>query len=150
VVEFFDYNCGYCKQALGDMEAMVEADPDLRFVIKEFPILGPDSQAAHIVSAALQRVAPDKYPEFHIRLLGSEGRADEASAIALTRDLGVEESALREAMRDPSVMDAFSQTYELASKLQISGTPAYVIGGEVVFGALGAAALTQHVEAARN
>lgn len=150
IVEFFDYNCGYCKHALSDMQAMVEINPDLRFIMKEFPILGPDSQAAHLVSAALKKVAPEKYPEFHVRMLSASGRAGEAQAIKAATDLGVDETALRAAMKDPSIIEDFNKTYELASKLQITGTPSYVVGNEVVFGAMGAEVLTQKVEAARG
>ncbi|MBS9720547.1 DsbA family protein [Tianweitania sp. BSSL-BM11] len=147
VVEFFDYNCGYCKHALADMQAMVQDDPDLRFIMKEFPILGPDSQQAHMVAAAFKRVAADKYAEFHIRLLGGSGRASEASALRLAASMGVEEAALRQAMKDPAIVEEFTQTFELANKLAISGTPAYVIGDEVVSGAIGADALKSKVEA---
>lgn len=148
IVEFFDYNCGYCKHALADMQAMVQNNSDIRFILKEFPILGPDSQQAHVVSAALKKIAPEKYPEFHIRLLSGSGRAGEAAAVRVATDLGVEEFALREAMRDPAINDEFGSTYELASKLAITGTPAYVVGNEVVFGAVGADDLAEKLAAA--
>ena len=70
IVEFFDYNCGYCKRAVEDMQAMTAADPELRFVLKEFPILGPDSQKASVVSMAFHNLMPEKYGEFHNQLLG--------------------------------------------------------------------------------
>ena len=69
IVEFFDYNCGYCKRAIEDMQALTAADPDLRFVLKEFPILGPDSQKASVVSMAFHKMMPEKYGEFHNQLL---------------------------------------------------------------------------------
>lgn len=148
VVEFFDYNCGFCKRAYEDMAAMVAEDDDLRFVLKEFPILGPDSQRAHIVSMAFRTLAPERYAEFHrTLLLGS--RATEATAIAAAVGLGVDEAALREEMKNPAIADAFQETYELAQKLAITGTPSYVIGQEVVFGALGQAVLKEKVELAR-
>lgn len=148
VVEFFDYNCGYCKRALDDMQAMVEADPELRFVLKEFPILGPDSQKAHQVSMAFRALAPEKYGEFHSRLLAGVGRAGEASAIKVATELGVDEAALREEMKNPAINEAFAKTYDLANKLAITGTPSYVIGEEVVFGALGREVLAEKVEMA--
>ncbi len=144
VVEFFDYNCGFCKRALADMEAMVEANPELRFVLKEFPILGPDSQRAHVVSMAFRHLAADRYPEFHRELL-SGNRATEASAIDIAVRLGVEEAALRAEMENPEILQAFATTYELANSLSITGTPSYVIGDEVVFGALGQQVLEQKV-----
>lgn len=146
IVEFFDYNCGYCKRALDDMQAMVEADKDLRFVLKEFPILGEDSQKAHVVSQALITIAPEKYPEFHQQLLGSRGRATEDKAIEIATGLGVDEAALRKAMKDPQIIATFRKTYDLANKLSITGTPSYVVGDEVVFGALGHDVLSAKVE----
>lgn len=145
VVEFFDYNCGYCKRALDDMQAMVASDPDLRFVLKEFPILGPDSRQAHIVSMAVRSVAPGSYEEFHTALLGTQGRANEASAVRIAVSLGIDEAALREAMKDPAIEKAFGETYELANRLSVTGTPSYVIGDEVVFGAQGEETLTEVV-----
>ncbi|WEX07080.1 DsbA family protein [Chelativorans sp. AA-79] len=150
IVEFFDYNCGYCKRALSDMEALLAKDGNLRFVLKEFPILGPDSHAAHVVSMAFRKLAPEKYGEFHRRLLGSQGRANEETAMRIATDLGVEEAALRESMKDPEIEKAFAETYQLANTLQINGTPSYVVGQEVVYGALGQDHLTEKIAAARQ
>ncbi|WP_163272650.1 DsbA family protein [Chelativorans alearense] len=150
VVEFFDYNCGFCKRALSDMETLVEKDGNLRFVLKEFPILGPDSQKAHVVSMAFRALMPEKYGEFHTRLLGSSGRATEESAMKIALELGADEAALREEMKNPEIVEAFNTTYELANKLQITGTPSYVVGQEVVFGALGGEVLSEKIETARQ
>lgn len=149
IVEFYDYNCGYCKRALEDMQSLVAKDPDLRFVLKEFPILGPDSQKAHVVSQAFHKLMPEKYGEFHVRLLSGQGRAGEASAMKLALELGADEAKLREAMKDPAITEAFSQTYELANQLRITGTPSYVVGQEVVFGALGQDILSEKIVDAR-
>ncbi len=149
IVEFYDYNCGYCKRAIEDMRALTAADPELRFVLKEFPILGPDSQKAHVVSMALRKLMPEKYAEFHNRLLGGQGRAGEANAIKIALELGADEAALREAMKDPAIPAAFEKTYELANRLSITGTPSYVVGNEVVFGALGQQVLAEKIAAAK-
>jgi protein-disulfide isomerase len=149
IVEFYDYNCGYCKRAQEDMLALTEADPDLRFVLKEFPILGPDSHKAHIVSMAFRALLPEKYGEFHNQLLLGEGRADENAAVRIALSLGADEARLREEMNNPAIADAFARTYELANKLAITGTPSYVVGDEVVFGALGKEVLGQKIEAVR-
>ncbi|KQU75788.1 disulfide bond formation protein DsbA [Aminobacter sp. DSM 101952] len=148
IVEFYDYNCGYCKRAQADMHALTKANPDLRFVLKEFPILGPDSQKAHVVSMAFRKLMPEKYGEFHDKLLGGEGRAGEEHAIKVALELGADEAKLREAMKDPAISEALNRTYELANKLQISGTPSYVVGNEVVFGALGQEVLAEKIAAA--
>jgi protein-disulfide isomerase len=150
IVEFYDYNCGYCKRAQQDMQALTAADPELRFVLKEFPILGPDSQKAHVVSMAFRALAPEKFGEFHNALLGGAGRASEDSAIKIAVSLGVDEAKLREEMKNPEITKAFSQTYELANRLAITGTPSYVVGNEVVFGALGKEVLTEKIAAAKT
>lgn len=149
VVEFFDYNCTFCRHALPDMEKLVKENPDVRFIMKEFPILGPDSQKAHVVSMAFHKLAPEKYAEFHTRLLGSQGRANEAAAIRVATSLGVDEAALREAMKNPEIGTEFNETYDLANKLAITGTPSYIVGQEVVFGAVGHEGLSDKIEAVR-
>ena len=149
IVEFYDYNCGFCKRAITDMQEMTKADPELRFVLKELPILGPDSQKAHVVAQAFKHLMPEKYPEFHTRLLGGEVRATEETAMLVATALGADEAKLREEMKNPEIQKGFQATYELAEKLSITGTPSYVVGDEVVFGALGQQVLTEKVAAAR-
>ena len=149
IVEFYDYNCGYCKRAQEDMLALTAADPDLRFVLKEFPILGPDSTKAHVVSMAFRTLMPEKYGDFHNQLLGGQGRATEAAAIKVALALGADEAKLREEMKNPAINEAFEKTYELANRLAITGTPSYVIGNEVVFGALGQEVLAQKIAETR-
>jgi protein-disulfide isomerase len=149
IVEFYDYNCGFCKRAMEDMRALTDADPDLRFVLKEFPILSPDSQKASVVSMAFHMMMPQKYGEFHNALLGGEGRATEAAAIKVALSLGADEAELRAKMQDPTIIDTLSKTYDLANKLAITGTPSYVIGNEVVFGALGKDVLAEKIATAK-
>jgi protein-disulfide isomerase len=149
IVEFYDYNCGFCKRAIEDMQALTKEDPDLRFVLKEFPILGPDSQKASVVSMAFHKMMPEKYAEFHTALLGGQGRATEAAAIKIATSLGADEAKLREHMKDPDIPDAISKTYDLANKLTITGTPSYVVGNEVIFGALGQQVLAEKIAAAK-
>lgn len=149
IVEFYDYNCGFCKRAMEDMLTLTKADPELRFVLKEFPILSPDSQKASVVSMAFHLMMPEKYAEFHNALLGGEGRATEATAIKVALSLGVDETELRAKMQDPSIVEALSSTYELANKLAITGTPSYVIGNEVIFGALGQEVLAEKIATAK-
>lgn len=149
IVEFYDYNCGYCKRAQEDMMTLTKNDPDLHFVPKEFPILGPDSQKASIVSMAFRTLMPEKHGEFHNLLISGQGRASEAAAIKIALQLGADEDSLREEMKNPAITAAFAETYDLANKLQITGTPSYVVGNEVVFGALGTEVLGQKIAEAR-
>lgn len=145
IVEFFDYNCGYCKRALSDMDTVLEKDKNVRFVLKELPILGPDSLAAHKVSAAFRDLAPEKYGEFHRALLGGEDRATEESAIAVAGRFGVNEADIRKQMETKPHDDAVRQAYTLAQSLGITGTPSYVISNEAIFGAVGVDELNEKV-----
>jgi protein-disulfide isomerase len=150
VVEFFDYNCGYCRHALSDMDALIKKDPNIRFVLKEFPILGPDSVAAHKVSDALRKLAPEKYPAFHHAMLSEKGRATEASAIETAVSLGLNEAEIRKTMADSPDDDSVQQAYALAQSIGITGTPSYIVGNEAVFGAVGAATMGQKIANLRN
>ncbi|MGH6763218.1 MAG: DsbA family protein [Phyllobacterium sp.] len=150
IVEFYDYNCGYCKRALPDMDALIESDPNLRFVMKEFPILGPDSTRAHIVAKAFKTLHPDEYMEFHRELLGSEGRATEETAMAVALKLGADEKQIREKMTSPDVTAAFQANYELAQALNITGTPSYILSDEVVPGAVGIEFLAEKIQNIRS
>ncbi|CAN7429926.1 DsbA family protein [Pararhizobium sp. LjRoot235] len=145
IVEFYDYNCGYCKRALSDMDAILEKDKNVRFVLKELPILGPDSMAAHKVSAAFRDIAPEKYGDFHRALLGGEERATEETAIAVAGKLGVAEADLRKKMDANTQDEGVKEAYTLANSLGITGTPSYVVGREAVFGAVGAEELETKV-----
>lgn len=145
IVEFFDYNCGFCKRAMDDMDALLEDDPNLRFVLKEFPILGPESLEAHRVAMSFHKLMPEKYGEFHRRLLGGEGRANGESAMRIATELGADEEAVRAGMDDPAIAESIRKSYELADQLGIGGTPSYIIGDEAVFGAMGAEVLEEKI-----
>ena len=149
VVEFFDYNCGYCRRALSDMDALVQADPQVRFVLKELPILGPDSVQAHFIAQSFRKMMPEKYGDFHRALLNS-GHADEASAIALAVSLGADEAKLREGAKDPSISSIFEENNRLAGGLNITGTPSYVIKDFIVPGAMGLDTLMEKVANVRK
>jgi protein-disulfide isomerase len=145
LVEFFDYNCGYCKRAKADIDELIKADKNLKVILKEFPILGPDSTAAHQVSNAVRNIAPEKYGEFQRELLGSKQRATEDFAMLTAMGLGIEEAALRSSMKEKTQDASVKETYEVAVKLGIQGTPSYVIGNEAVFGAVGIDALKEKI-----
>lgn len=137
VVEFFDYNCGYCKRALSDMDQMLEKDKNIRFILKEWPVLGPDSVAAHHVANAVRLVAPDKYLRFHRTLLGGQGHANAEVALAVADSLGISEAALRKSIREKPANDILEETTALAEQIGITGTPSYIVGDELVPGAQG-------------
>src|SRR5205807_5954459 len=104
-VEFFDYNCGYCKRALGDMLDLMKSDPKLRVVLKEFPVLGPGSvEAAQVaVAVRMQHKTGKKYLEFHQKLLNNRGPADRAHAIAVAKDVGLDVARLEKDMSSEEV-----------------------------------------------
>ena len=137
VVEFYDYNCGFCRRALADMERFVSEEKGVKFVLKEFPVLGEASIEAHRVSLAFNRLMPEKAGDFHRKLLSMDGRKDGAIATRVAVELGADEAALKAEMEKPEILDGLREAYQLADGLGITGTPSYVIGEEVVFGAVG-------------
>ncbi len=149
VVEFFDYNCGYCKRALGDMLTLLDRDKNLRIVLKEFPVLGQGSTDAAKVAVAVNRIAPEKYLDFHKRLLSMRGQADKAKAIEAATAAGIGAAQLDKAMADKEVDATIEEVYGLAGALGLSGTPSYVIGEEVVPGAIGLSKLQARIADAR-
>ena len=150
VVEFFDYNCGYCKRAMSDMDEVLAKDKNIRFVLKEFPILGPDSIAAHKVADAVRILAPEKYAEFHRELLVGQEHASEATAISVATELGVDEARIRATMTEKPNDDIVRQAYQLASAIGITGTPTYIVGDEAVFGAVGQEQIEEKVGNVRS
>lgn len=137
LVEFFDYNCGYCKRALGDMVDLIKGDPKLKVILKEFPVLGPGSVEAARVAVAVRLTAPDKYFDFHKKLLGERGQANKDKAIEAAVAAGVDKAALEKALDNPEVNATLQDDLQLAEALGIDGTPSYVLGDQVVVGAVG-------------
>lgn len=150
VVEFFDYNCPYCQRAMLDMEKILKSNPDVKFIIKEWPVLGQESFEAHNVSIAFSKLMPEKYHDFHQQLLSMKGRKGEKKAVELALTFGMEEQLLRAEMKKPYVLEALQENNSIANDLGITGTPSYVIGDEVVFGAVGVTKLMSHIEALKK
>ena len=150
LVEFFDYNCGYCRRAVSDMTALIDANPDLRVVMKEFPILSEGSVAAARMSAAIKDLAPDRYLEFHQELFSRPGEATGEKALEVARDLQIDTAALETAAASDAVTQNLQEVSTLAGRLGISGTPSYVIGTELVPGAAGYDVLQEKVAAMRQ
>jgi protein-disulfide isomerase len=152
LVEFFDYNCGYCKRALSDLLDLMKEDPKLRVVLKEFPVLGPGSVEAAQVAVAVRMQDPTgkKYLEFHQKLLGGRGPADRAHALAVAKDIGLDIARIEKDMTGDEAKATLEENMHLAEALGLNGTPSYVIGAEVVVGAVGLAALKEKVGIARQ
>jgi protein-disulfide isomerase len=152
MVEFFDYNCGYCKRALSDMLDLIKTDNNLRFVLKEFPVLGEGSvEAAHVaVAARMQDATGKKYIEFHQKLLGGRGQADKGRALAVAKEVGFDMPRIEKDMSSDEVKKTIEENMKLADVLGVNGTPSYVIGDEVVVGAVGLDALREKINAGRK
>ena len=150
-VEFFDYNCGYCKRAMDDMLTLLKDDPKLKVVLKEFPVLGPGSVEAAQVAVAvhMQDKTGKKYLEFHQKLLGGRGQADKAHALAVAKDIGLDMGRLDKDLASPEVKATLQENFKLAEALGLNGTPSYVIGEDVVVGAVGLDALREKVNNSR-
>jgi len=133
IVEFFDYNCGFCQRALTDMEIMLQSNNKLKFVLKEFPVLGEASIEATRVSMAFSKLVPEKHAEFHTELLSLPGQKDGDRAMQLAVKMGANQDEVLAEMENPAIIETIQETYELANSLGITGTPSYIVGNEVVF-----------------
>lgn len=151
LVEFFDYNCGYCKRAMKDMLDLMKSDSSIRVVLKEFPVLGQQSVEAATVAVAVRMQDADgkKYLEFHQKLLTGRGQADKARAMAVAKEVGLDMARLEKDMAGPEIRATLAESFKLADALGLSGTPAYVVGEEVVVGAIGLDGLKTKISYAR-
>jgi protein-disulfide isomerase len=152
LVEFFDYNCGFCKRALSDMLALLNDDPKLKMVLKELPILGPGSVEAARVAVAVRMEDPSgqKYLSFHQQLLGGRGPVSKERALMAALDQGLNLAALERDMASDEVRATIAENMKLARAVGISGTPGYVVGNNLVLGAVGVTALKASIAAARG
>ena len=150
-VEFFDYNCGYCKRAMADMLDLMKTDPKLKVVLKEFPVLGPGSVEAAQVAVAVRMQDPTgkKYLDFHQKLLGGRGQADKEKAMAAAKDAGLDMARLEKDLKSPEVRATLEENFKVAEDVGLNGTPSYVIGQQVVVGAVGLDGLKEKVGIAR-
>jgi protein-disulfide isomerase len=147
LVEFFDYNCPYCRQILSTLADLQEANPRLRIVYKEFPVLNDNSRFA--ARAALASRRQDKYFEFHDALMGASGIITPETVIELARSVGIGIRRLRRDMSDPAVVAAIERNLALAESLRITGTPGFVVGDRVFRGAADRETLQALIDRAR-
>lgn len=133
LVEFFDYNCGYCKHGLRDVMKLVETDPKVRVVFKELPILSKGSEEASHVALAAQKQG--KYWELHKAMLTAKGQMNEAAALQIAEKLGLDMTKLKADMASPEVKAEIEKSAALAKKLGVNGTPHFLVGDRAVAGA---------------
>jgi protein-disulfide isomerase len=151
LVEFFDYNCGYCKQALADVRTLLKADPNLRVVLKDFPVLGPDSvEASRVALAAGKQLQGERLFDYHVKLMDNRGRVNGERALSVAKDMGLDMARLQKDMQGQDVQAALQENMGLGDKLSLSGTPAFIIGDQIIPGAVGLAPLKQVVANVRQ
>ena len=147
LVEFFDYNCPYCRAALPIVKEGIEADPGLKFVYKEFPILGPGSEFA--ARAALASERQGNYEAFHEAMMTYSGAIDEYSTLEIAKEVGLDLEQLKQDMEDPAISAAIERNLELAQELRIGGTPGFVVGDEIIRGLVDLPTLQRSIADAR-
>lgn len=148
VVEFFDYNCPYCRRAMPEVQGLLDGDDNVRLVYREWPILGDGSVFA--AKAALAARRQGKYEEFHWALMGMQGRAEEASVLQIAKELGLDIEQLKADMEAPEIEEHIATSKRLTAALGFQGTPAFVIGESLVPGLVQEEQLKALVESVRN
>jgi len=148
LVEFFDYNCPYCRQMAPLMVQAEAADPKLRIVYKEFPILGPNSVFA--AKAALAAHKQGRYAEFHRALMQVRSATDDARTLAVAGQVGLDGERLKTDMRDAAIQGVIDRNVALARALHINGTPGFVVGDQILAGATDLKSLQAAIQEARD
>ena len=148
IVEFFDYRCPYCKRSAEGVRETVQGDGNIRLVMKEFPILGPDSVTA--ARMALASVKQGKYEAFHFALMSVGNQLDETAAFKVARKVGLDIDRLREDMEAPDIEAEIQRNFTLANILQITGTPSFVIGDNIIRGMIDTRTMRAVVADVRN
>ena len=134
LVEFFDYNCGYCRRAAPEVKAVLEASKDVRIIYREFPILGSGSEVAARASLAARNQG--KYQQFHEAMMALNGQAVEASVMKIAGDVGLDLEVLKTDMQSELVNEHIAASLRLAEALGITGTPTFVLGDEIIPGVI--------------
>jgi protein-disulfide isomerase len=147
VVEFFDYNCGYCKRAGANVKKALGDDGNARLVYKELPILSESSKVAAV--AALAAARQGKYAQMHEALMGARGALDQARIMGIASDLKLDMAKLQKDMADPAIEAAIQKNLALAAALGVNGTPGFVIGDKLIPGAVDADVLKKAIADAR-
>ncbi len=138
LAEFFDYNCPYCKLSEPALEKLAAANPDLKIVLKDFPVLGPGSvEAARVAGAVRAQLSPAKFEAFHTALLGKKVHVGLSEALEVARQEGANITKVKADMNSADVKVGISEVMDVADKLNLSGTPTFVLGDDIIVGAVG-------------
>lgn len=150
LVEFFDYNCGYCKRALSDLDRLMKANKDLRVVLRDFPILSPSSvDAALVALAAHNQFTGDKYWEYHRKLLSMRGVGRD-QALEVAKSMGADMGKLEKDASDPKTRAAIQDSLSVAQALNLNGTPSYIVGDDAIVGAQGFDEISKRLDNVRK
>lgn len=148
IVEFFDYNCPFCRRVKPEISELMQRDQNVRLVYREWPILGPGS--VYAARAALASREQGKYEEFHWALMALDGRADEPTVLKTAKSIGLDIEKLQENMNAPEIESHIALSMELADGLNITGTPTFIIGKSIAPGLVQADRLIEMVDQARS
>jgi protein-disulfide isomerase len=149
LVEFFDFNCTYCRQMLSTLVELIESNSDLRVVLKDWPVLGEESVQAARVAVAVKNTAPEGYFEFHRAMMSQRGRLDGNRALEIAEEIGLDRDAIATASTESRVDETLSENAQLGARIGLRGTPSYVLGDEVLAGALRLDAFQQKIAEVR-
>tara|TARA_B100000315_G_scaffold260681_1_gene324028 strand:+ start:5140 stop:5937 length:798 start_codon:yes stop_codon:yes gene_type:complete len=150
IVEFFDYNCGFCKRVFPTIKKLLEEDKNIRYVFKEFPILSPQSELAARAALAAWRQDKTKYVQLHTEFIRSTGGFTESRIMRMAEKLGLNTAQLKKDMQSSSISQIIAGNRALAQRLGINGTPGFIIGNQIVPGAVDMVTLKQLVADARK
>ncbi|WP_199554376.1 DsbA family protein [Sandaracinobacteroides hominis] len=148
LVEFFDFNCPYCRQSSGDVERLLKEDPNLKLVFRDMPVLGPDSE--RFALAALSAAQQGRYAAFYRNVFAGQGALSQERLIRNTRAAGLDEAKVAAALSSKELQAEVEKNVSLGRALGLTGTPSYVVGNKILSGAVGYEALKEAVEAARK
>lgn len=136
VVEFFDYNCGYCKRGYETVQKLIDSDKNVKMVFVDLPILGPQSHEISKWALAANKQGPDKYFKYHQKLMTYQGNKDDATLEKLASEAGIDVKKLKKDLADPSIEEQINKNHDLAATVSIQGTPAFVVQDQIIRGYL--------------
>ena len=138
VVEFFDYNCGYCRRAVKDIQSLVQHDANVKVILRDFPILGAASvEASRVALAVKQQLDDKKMFEFHLKLMEIQGKIDAVTVKDVAKSMKIDMARLEADMNKPEIQQILKEATSIGDALSLEGTPAFLVGGEVIPGAVG-------------
>lgn len=150
IVEFFDYNCGYCKRSLPNVMKMLKDDPKVKFVFKEYPVLAPSSESAARASLAMYYLNPDRYFDYHSALYQLGGKFDDKNLLAVAEGMGADPDQFKAMMVSDRVDKHLEETRELVAKMGAQGVPLFIIGDEMFPGAISYEVMKRQVDITRS